>query len=147
MHVDDSEGDAAELRVRSFAGCRPRHAGGGGVRPEKVRIGTTAHRPATIGCTAGSRRSPISVMSRSTMRVPDGSLIEAQLTNRARRAAARMTWGDEAWGGWNSGRCRRPPPRVKCCSARRCLRQHLAPGVVPLPACRCSGWPVFGCRS
>ena len=36
-----------------------------------------------------SRRCPI-----YHVRVPDGSLIEAQLTNRARRAAAPLTWGD-----------------------------------------------------
>ena len=36
------------------------------------------------------------------IRVAGGALIEAQLTNRARRAAAPLTWGDQAWVGWDA---------------------------------------------
>jgi putrescine transport system ATP-binding protein len=36
------------------------------------------------------------------VRVPGGALVEAQLTNRARRAAAPLTWGDQAWITWTS---------------------------------------------
>ena len=32
----------------------------------------------------------------------EGVLVEAQLTNRARRAVAPLTWGDRAWASWNA---------------------------------------------
>jgi putrescine transport system ATP-binding protein len=103
VHVDDSEGDAAELRVRSSQAVAPGTPVVVAVRPEKVRIGT-AEPPAGDNRLHGriEEIAYLGDVSIYHVRVPDGSLIEAQLTNRARRAAAPLTWGDEAWLGWNS---------------------------------------------
>jgi putrescine transport system ATP-binding protein len=73
------------------------------VRPEKVRLGIEAPPP-------GDNRLEGTVeeiaylgdVSIYHLRVAPGVLVEAQLTNRARRAVAPLTWGDSAWVGWDA---------------------------------------------
>ena len=59
------------------------------VRPEKVRIGTAEPPPGDNRLHGRIEEiAYLGDVSIYHVRVPDGSLIEAQLTNRARRAAA-----------------------------------------------------------
>ncbi|MFM1891421.1 MAG: hypothetical protein RLZ44_498, partial [Pseudomonadota bacterium] len=99
VHADSAGG---ELRVRTPQAVAPGTPVVVAVRPEKVRIGREPP--------PGDNRLPGKVeeiaylgdVSIYHLRVASGALIEAQLTNRARRAAAPLTWGDQAWVGWDA---------------------------------------------
>ena len=73
------------------------------VRPEKVRVGD----PARIDgdnrlCGRVEEIGYLGDVSIYHVRIPSGGLVEAQLTNRQRRAASPLTWGDEACLAWNT---------------------------------------------
>jgi putrescine transport system ATP-binding protein len=99
VHADSA---GAELRVRTAQAVAPGTPLVVAVRPEKVRIGREPP--------PGDNRLPGTVeeiaylgdVSIYHLRVAGGALVEAQLTNRARRAAAPLTWGDQAWVGWDA---------------------------------------------
>ena len=73
------------------------------VRPEKVRI--ALQRPESCENALSGRVEEIAYLGDVSIyhvRVADGVLVEAQLTNRARRAKPPLTWGDDAWVCWNA---------------------------------------------
>ncbi|MCB1924920.1 MAG: polyamine ABC transporter ATP-binding protein, partial [Gammaproteobacteria bacterium] len=73
------------------------------VRPEKVRIFAEQPPPCDNGLSGKVEEiAYLGDVSIYHVRVAGGVLIEAQLTNRARRAAAPLTWGDQAWVCWNA---------------------------------------------
>jgi putrescine transport system ATP-binding protein len=98
-----SDAAHAELRVRTQQAVAPGTPVVVAVRPEKVRI---VAEPLQTGENLLSGRveeiAYLGDVSIYHVRVPGGALVEAQLTNRARRAAAPLTWGDQAWITWNS---------------------------------------------
>ena len=100
IHSDTAH---AELRVRTQQAVAPGTPVVVAVRPEKVRI---VAEPLQAGENLLSGRveeiAYLGDVSIYHVRVPGGALVEAQLTNRARRAAAPLTWGDQAWITWNS---------------------------------------------
>jgi putrescine transport system ATP-binding protein len=73
------------------------------VRPEKVRIGIEAPPPGD-NCLEGTVEeiAYLGDVSIYHLRVAPQLLVEAQLTNRARRAVAPLTWGDRAWLSWDA---------------------------------------------
>ena len=98
-------GDAAssELRVRTQQAVAPGTPVVVAVRPEKVRI-VAEPPPAADNQLSGTVEeiAYLGDVSIYHVRVPGGVLVEAQLTNRARRAAAPLTWGDQAWLFWDA---------------------------------------------
>jgi putrescine transport system ATP-binding protein len=100
IHSDAAQ---AELRVRTQQAVAPGTPVVVAVRPEKVRI---VAEPLETGENLLSGRveeiAYLGDVSIYHVRVPGGALVEAQLTNRARRAAAPLTWGDQAWITWTS---------------------------------------------
>ena len=100
IHSDTAH---AELRVRTQQAVAPGTPVVVAVRPEKVRI---VAEPLQAGENLLSGRveeiAYLGDVSIYHVRVPGGALVEAQLTNRARRAAAPLTWGDQAWITWTS---------------------------------------------
>lgn len=98
-------GDAAvaELRVRTQQAVAPGTPVVVAVRPEKVRI-TAGPPPAADNQLSGTVEeiAYLGDVSIYHVRVPGGALVEAQLTNRARRAAAPLTWGDQARLFWDA---------------------------------------------
>ena len=100
VHSGDA---AAELRVRTQQAVAPGTPVVVAVRPEKVRI-LVESPPATDNCLSGTVEeiAYLGDVSIYHVRIPGGALVEAQLTNRARRAAAPLTWGDQAWLAWDA---------------------------------------------
>jgi len=98
-------GDAAtaDLRVRTQQAIAPGTPVVVAVRPEKVRI-TAEPPPAADNQLSGTVEeiAYLGDVSIYHVRVPGGALVEAQLTNRARRAAAPLTWGDQARLFWDA---------------------------------------------
>ena len=98
-----SEAADSELRVCTQQAVAPGTPVVVAVRPEKVRIVTE---PPPSGDNQLSGRveeiAYLGDVSIYHVRVPGGALVEAQLTNRARRAAAPLTWGDQAWITWSA---------------------------------------------
>jgi putrescine transport system ATP-binding protein len=98
-----SDAAASELRVCTQQAVAPGTPVVVAVRPEKVRIVTE---PPPSGDNQLSGRveeiAYLGDVSIYHVRVPGGALVEAQLTNRARRAAAPLTWGDQAWITWSA---------------------------------------------
>lgn len=94
---------AAELRVRTQQAVAPGTPVVVAVRPEKVRI-TAGPPPAADNQLSGTVEeiAYLGDVSIYHVRVPGGALVEAQLTNRARRAAAPLTWGDQARLFWDA---------------------------------------------
>ena len=94
---------AAELRVRTQQAVAPGTPVVVAVRPEKVRI-TAEPPPAADNQLSGTVEeiAYLGDVSIYHVRVPGGALVEAQLTNRARRAAAPLTWGDQARLFWDA---------------------------------------------
>ena len=94
---------AAELRVRTQQAVAPGTPVVVAVRPEKVRI-TAGPPPAADYQLSGTVEeiAYLGDVSIYHVRVPGGALVEAQLTNRARRAAAPLTWGDQARLFWDA---------------------------------------------
>jgi putrescine transport system ATP-binding protein len=73
------------------------------VRPEKVRI--SHQQPAAAdNCLPGKVEeiAYLGDVSIYHVRLASGALVEAQLTNRERYAAAQFTWGDDAWVSWRA---------------------------------------------
>jgi putrescine transport system ATP-binding protein len=73
------------------------------VRPEKVRI--SHQQPAAAdNCLPGKVEeiAYLGDVSIYHVRLASGTLVEAQLTNRERYAAAQFTWGDDAWVSWRA---------------------------------------------
>jgi putrescine transport system ATP-binding protein len=97
-------GDAtAELRVRTQQAVAPGTPVVVAVRPEKVRILVESPPPADNRLSGTVEEiAYLGDVSIYHVRVPGGALVEAQLTNRARRAAAPLTWGDQAWLAWDA---------------------------------------------
>ena len=93
----------AELRVRTQQAVAPGTPVVVAVRPEKVRI-TAEPPPAADNQLSGTVEeiAYLGDVSIYHVRVPGGALVEAQLTNRARRAAAPLTWGDQARLFWDA---------------------------------------------
>ena len=93
----------AELRVRTQQAVAPGTPVVVVVRPEKVRI-TAEPPPAADNQLSGTVEeiAYLGDVSIYHVRVPGGALVEAQLTNRARRAAAPLTWGDQARLFWDA---------------------------------------------
>ena len=93
----------AELRVRTQQAVAPGTPVVVAVRPEKVRI-TAGPPPAADNQLSGTVEeiAYLGDVSIYHVRVPGGALVEAQLTNRARRAAAPLTWGDQARLFWDA---------------------------------------------
>jgi putrescine transport system ATP-binding protein len=100
VHSGDA---AAELRVRTQQAVAPGTPVVVAVRPEKVRI-LVESPPAADNRLSGTVEeiAYLGDVSIYHVRVPGGALVEAQLTNRARRAAAPLTWGDQAWLAWDA---------------------------------------------
>ncbi|MCB1785601.1 MAG: polyamine ABC transporter ATP-binding protein [Chromatiaceae bacterium] len=101
--VVHSDAAGAELRVHTQQSVGPGTPVVVAVRPEKVRI--TTDRPPPGDNSLSGKVEEIAYLGDVSIyhvRVPGGALVEAQLTNRARRAAAPLTWGDQAWIGWNA---------------------------------------------
>jgi len=100
VHAESAAGD---LRVRSQQAVAPGSPVVVAVRPEKVRI--EAATPPPCDNQLQGRVEEIAYLGDVSVyhvRVAGGALIEAQLTNRARRAVAPLTWGDQAWVGWDA---------------------------------------------
>jgi putrescine transport system ATP-binding protein len=98
-----SDATAAALRVRTQQAVAPGTPVVVAVRPEKVRILAEAP-PAADNQLSGTVEeiAYLGDVSIYHVRVPGNALVEAQLTNRARRAAAPLTWGDQAWLAWDA---------------------------------------------
>lgn len=99
------EAGEVELRVLAAQAVAPGTPVAIVVRPEKVRItAVTAGPPPGDNCLRGpvEEIAYLGDVSIYHVRVPGGALVEAQLTNRARRASAPLTWGDEAWIAWSA---------------------------------------------
>jgi putrescine transport system ATP-binding protein len=92
-----------ELRVRTQQAVAPGTPVVVAVRPEKVLL-TTEQPPPGDNSLSGKVEeiAYLGDVSIYHVRVPGGALVEAQLTNRARRAAAPLTWGDPAWIAWGA---------------------------------------------
>ena len=73
------------------------------VRPEKIRLGIDAPPPGD-NCLEGTVEdiAYLGDVSIYHLRVAPHLRVEAQLTNRTRRAAPRLTWGDRAWLSWDA---------------------------------------------
>jgi putrescine transport system ATP-binding protein len=100
VHSGDA---AAELRVRTQQAVAPGTPVVVAVRPEKVRILVESPPPADNRLSGTVEEiAYLGDVSIYHVRVPGGALVEAQLTNRARRAAAPLTWGDQAWLAWDA---------------------------------------------
>ncbi|MGB5198908.1 MAG: polyamine ABC transporter ATP-binding protein [Sedimenticolaceae bacterium] len=98
-----TESATSELRVRSQQAVAPGSPVVVAVRPEKVRIGVDTPPPGDNQLQGRVEEiAYLGDVSVYHIRVAGGALIEAQLTNRARRAAAPLTWGDQAWVGWDA---------------------------------------------
>jgi putrescine transport system ATP-binding protein len=100
VHSDAADG---ELQVRTSQTVAPGTPLAVVVRPEKVRI--VAEPPPPCDNSLGGRVEEIAYLGDVSiyhLRVAGGALVEAQLTNRARRAAAPLTWGDQAWVCWSA---------------------------------------------
>jgi putrescine transport system ATP-binding protein len=103
MLTVQSEVAGGELRVRYDQAVTAGTPVVIAVRPEKVRVGD----PQTIEgdnrlCGTVEEIGYLGDVSIYHVRVASGELIEAQLTNRARRAAAPLTWGDRACLTWDA---------------------------------------------
>ena len=117
-----------ELRVRSQQAVAPGSPVVVAVRPEKVRIGVDTPPPGDNQLQGRVEEiAYLGDVSVYHIRVAGGALIEAQLTNRARRAAAPLTWGDQAWVGLGCGRCPRTPG-IRAGAGIVGLRSRLTPG-------------------
>ena len=98
-----TENATSELRVRSQQAVAPGSPVVVAVRPEKVRIGVDKPPPGDNQLQGQVEEiAYLGDVSVYHIRVDVGALIEAQLTNRARRAVAPLTWGDQAWVGWDA---------------------------------------------
>jgi putrescine transport system ATP-binding protein len=93
----------AELVVQSPHEVAPGSPMTVAVRPEKVRLGVGQPAPGD-NCLSGTVEeiAYLGDVSIYHLRIADGVLVEAQLTNRARRSVAPLTWGDRAWASWNA---------------------------------------------
>ena len=93
----------AELVVQSPHEVAPGSPMAVAVRPEKVRLGIGEPAPGD-NCLSGTVEeiAYLGDVSIYHLRIADGVLVEAQLTNRARRSVAPLTWGDRAWASWNA---------------------------------------------
>ena len=97
------ESAGSDLRVRTQQGVTSGTPVAIAVRPEKVRI--SAEQPPPEENTLSGTVEEIAYLGDVSVyhvRVEGGALIEAQLTNRARRAAAPLSWGDQAWICWSA---------------------------------------------
>jgi putrescine transport system ATP-binding protein len=97
--------DAAdsELRVRAEQALAAGTPVVVAIRPEKVRITTQAPTDGDNSLSGTVEEiAYLGDVSIYHVRVSGGALVEAQLTNRARRAEAPLTWGDKAWLNWNA---------------------------------------------
>jgi putrescine transport system ATP-binding protein len=102
VHCEAAEG---ELRVHTAQAVAPGTPVAVAVRPEKVRIAAAAAEAPPGENRLQGRVEEIAYLGDVSIyhvRVPGGALIEAQLTNRARRASAPLTWGDQARVAWNA---------------------------------------------
>ena len=100
VHSDDA---GAELRVRAQHDVIPGTPLAVVVRPEKVRIFAEPPPPCDNGLTGTVEEiAYLGDVSIYHLRIAGGALVEAQLTNRARRGAAPLSWGDQAWVCWNA---------------------------------------------
>jgi putrescine transport system ATP-binding protein len=99
VHCDSTAG---ALHVRSQQAVAPGSPLVVAVRPEKVRIGVElppGDNPLQGTVEEIAYLGDVSVYH---LRIANGTRIEAQLTNRARRAVAPLTWGDRAWVNWDA---------------------------------------------
>lgn len=100
VHADTTGQD---LRV-----CNPQAVASGtpvvvAVRPEKMRITQDEHSTADNRLNGTvAEIAYLGDVSIYHVRIASGALIEAQLTNRTRRADATLTWGDPVWLVWDS---------------------------------------------
>ncbi len=98
-----SDAVAGKLRVWSQQAVAPGTPVGVAVRPEKIRIGVAPPSGVDNGLSGTVEEiAYLGDVSIYHVRVPGGALVEAQLTNRARRASAPLTWGDQAWLAWDA---------------------------------------------
>ena len=98
-----SETAGGELQVRQDQAVTPGTPLVIAVRPEKVRIGLPGEIDGTNRlCGKVEEIAYLGDVSIYHVRIPGGVLVEAQLTNHARRAAAPLTWGDEACLTWDA---------------------------------------------
>ena len=92
-----------ELRVRTQQAVAPGTPVVVAVRPEKVLLATEQPPPGDNSLSGSVEEiAYLGDVSIYHVRVPGGALVEAQLTNRARRAVAPLTWGDPAWIAWGA---------------------------------------------
>jgi putrescine transport system ATP-binding protein len=99
VHCDSTAG---ALHVRSQQAVAPGSPLVVAVRPEKVRIGVEL--PPGDNPLQGTVEeiAYLGDVSIYHLRIANGTRIEAQLTNRARRTVAPLTWGDRAWVNWDA---------------------------------------------
>ncbi len=96
------EGAGADLRVYCAQEVAPGTPVVVAVRPEKVAVTAQALPGDNDLSGIVEEIAYLGDVSIYHVRVAGGVLVEAQLTNRARRGTAPLTWGDTAWLAWSA---------------------------------------------